>query len=179
MLTDIFLLPPSRLMRFIWEKGPARFGDSVIGEHGEKMLQHFWDVVTEWEPYRDHPVVKDLDPALRCKLIPLFLFVDGYEVHRRSEYYAWLWCGGLARTGSSYDSVFPIAAVRHACMPTKAIKQMVFWEMYRYIASDLEWMSQGLTRDGLPLTDNRYNGYTPIRRPSSQPPSFLCKRLLV
>eukprot|EP00959_Pyramimonas_sp_CCMP1952_P473417 9501720-Pyramimonas_sp.AAC.2 len=76
--------------------------------------------------------------------MPLFLFCDGYEVHRRSEYYACLWCSGASRTGSSYDSVFPIAVIRHACMPTAQIKRM---------------MRAGLTRDGGPLTDDGCRGF--------------------
>ena len=95
-------------------------------------LKAVWDAVCDWEPYRMHPVLAELDPSERGKLIPMFLFADGYEVHRRSEYYAWLWCSGLSMTGSSFDSVFPIAVVRHACMPTLQINA---WCFGRYIGT--------------------------------------------
>ena len=149
-LTEIYMLPPSRLINFIYGRG-RQFDESILGESGEMGLRSFWETVSEWEPYQTHPALTEMGPGELHKLLPLFLFVDGYEVHRRSEYYAWLWCSGMTRTGSSYGSVFPIAVVRHACMPTNEIKKMVFWEIYRYIASDFAWMQAGLTRDGAAL----------------------------
>ena len=78
-----------------------------MGNDGELGFKTFWGAACDWEPYRMRPVLAELDPSERGKLIPMFLFVDGYEVHRRSEYYAWLWCSGLSMTGSSFRFGLP------------------------------------------------------------------------
>ena len=70
-LIEIFLLPPSRLIKYIWGCGHDRFTDSILGKDCELGLKTFWDAACDWEPYRMHPVLAELDPSERGKLIPM------------------------------------------------------------------------------------------------------------
>ena len=105
----------------------------------------FWRKAMQRPWMRNHP---DRMPTDFSCTIPTLWHVDGFEVFRNQEFYAWSWSSVLSSPMVQgldvMDTQFLLCAIPHAWIRSRAVKSRIHQIIAKFVAWNIQIMSRGV-----------------------------------
>ena len=135
--TPVHVLLPHEVIHCLATKSAWAFQSLMLGDFCDDSRRHFWNVIKDLEPWKNHPI--HTSDALYHRLIPCCIHADGAQFYREDEFYVWSWSSIWGGKGLVQDVLlykWPVAIIPERHMRSASVTCSSFFEscaLYMYM----------------------------------------------